>query len=1105
MLTCSVCGRESPDDARFCAGCGAALETGAGASHEERKVVTVVFADIVGSTARAESLDPEDVRAILAPYHARVRHELERFGGTVEKFIGDAVVAVFGAPVGHEDDPERAVRAALAIQEAIAELNESDPALDLEVRVGVNTGEALVDLAARSDAGEGMVSGDVINTAARIESAAPAGGILVGEQTHRATERVIEYAAHPPVAAKGKASPLPVWHALATRSRVGVEHVAPGGAPLIGRERELALLADALARVRTDERPQLVTLVGVPGIGKSRLVHELSLIVERDGELIVWRRGRSLPYGEGVAYWALGEIVKAQAGILESDGADDASSKLARAVSDLVADETEAAWIERQLRPLVGLGGGETQPSRQEGFAARRRFLEALAEDGPAVLVFEDLHWADDDLLDFVDELAERLDAVPLLLICTARPELLSRRPGWGGGKLNAVTLSLERLSDDNTARLLQTLLERSVLPAETQAAIIERSEGVPLFAEEYARMLETGAAQDELPETLQGIVAARIDGLPPDEKAVLQNAAVLGKVFWTDAIADLSGLDADALDERLRALERREFVRRERRSAVEGARQYVFLHAVVRDVAYGQIPRAARAEKHHAAADWISALPVDRAEDRAETLSHHLESAIGYGESAGIDVASLRPRAVAALKEAGDRAWQLNIAARAAQLYRRALDAAAGGDPDPELLFLHGRARMFAEGLGGDPIADLATSIDALEAVGKRELAAIAAVTLSRHLWNTQNPAPEFERRALELVADSGPTPARSQVLSSVASRWAISGKSEAALPLCEEALSIARANADRATEAQALNSYAVALASTGRLEEGLTMGIQSLELALTSGSPDAPRAYVNVGSFEVEAGRLASANARHREGLALARRNESAAYSDWLERELALDDYLSGAWDDALARSEEHLAISAARGDSHYMDMQLRLVEQAIRVARDGRLVGEDEFLADARAIGDAQVLRPVLAETALALTDVGRHDDARELLAEIDRTDSYSGFWIVSAALAWAQLHDDAFPEDLFGANTPWSRSARSLGSGDPGAGADILKEVGAKTYEAAYRLHAARSLESSDPVGAERELDLATAFWRSVGATARLAAAEEVAARLRAAAS
>jgi class 3 adenylate cyclase len=624
MIVCTRCGRESPDGERYCASCGTALTPVV--RREERKVVTVVFVDLVGSTARADRADPEDVRAVLAPYHSRVRHELERFGGTVEKFIGDAVVAVFGAPVVHEDDPERAVRSALAVHDAIGELNDLHPSLDLQVRVGVNTGEALVTLDASPTAGEGMVAGDVINTGARLQSAAPPGGVLVGEATYRATERVIEYEPVEAVDAKGKAEPMPAWRATAPRSRLGLNLGGAGRGPLLGRERETALLEAALGRVRAEHEPQLVTLVGVPGIGKSRLVHELWRVVEEDEELIVWRQGRSLPYGEGVSFWALGEMVKAQAGILESDPGHVAASKLGLAVTDLIAEARERDWVEGHLRPLVGIAGDVSTGAddyRAETTAAWSRFLEAIGESHPAVLVFEGLHWADDGLLDYVDALVDRVSGVPLLVVCTARPELLERRPGWGGGKRNAQTLSLSSLSDDDTARLLQALLERSVLSARNQSALLRNAGGVPLFAEELARMLGAGADADTVPETLQGIMTARIDALPEQEKRLLRIASVLGKVFWSDGLAAISEDEPHSLDERLRALERKEFVRRERRSSVEGARQYAFVHALVRDSAYSQIARADRAREHRLAAEWIASLPGDRSEDRAEVLSH--------------------------------------------------------------------------------------------------------------------------------------------------------------------------------------------------------------------------------------------------------------------------------------------------------------------------------------------------------------------------------------------------------------------------------------------------------------------------------------------------
>ena len=591
----------------------------------ERKVVTVLFADIVGFTGRAEALDPEDVDAFLRPYHERLRHELERHGGTVEKFIGDAVVALFGAPQAHEDDPERAVRAALAIRDWARE------DADVRIRIGITTGEALVSLDARPETGEGMASGDVVNTASRLQVAARENAIFVDETTYRATERSIEYGEHEPVEAKGKAKSISAWEALEARSRFGVDVVQRIAAPLVGRADELDLLLGALARAKRERSAQLVTLIGVPGIGKSRLVYEVFRALEPDPELVYWRQGRSLPYGEGVTFWALGEIAKAHAGILETDSAEAAREKLGTAVAAAVTD-ADAAWIESHLRPLVGLAG-DTEPAgdhREEAFAAWRAFFEALADERPLVLVFEDLQWADEGLLDFVDYLAEWASEVPLLTICTARPELLERRPGWSGGKVNAATVLLKPLSEDETARLLASLLERAVLPAELQSALLARAGGNPLYAEEFARLAAERPAEDlPLPESVQGIIAARLDALPSAEKALLQDAAVLGKVFWLAPLMTIGGRERPTVESGLHSLARKEFVRAERRSSVADEAEYGFRHLLVRDVAYAQIPRALRAEKHRLAAEWIESLGTGRAEDRAEMLAHHYLSAL--------------------------------------------------------------------------------------------------------------------------------------------------------------------------------------------------------------------------------------------------------------------------------------------------------------------------------------------------------------------------------------------------------------------------------------------------------------------------------------------
>ena len=671
MSVCPSCGHGNQAGAKFCSECGVALAAAEPVAREERKVVTVLFADLVGFTARAEQMDPEDVRALLSPYYARLRSELERFGGTVEKFIGDAVMALFGAPVTHEDDAERAVRAALAIRDWAAEEEQ------IQVRLAVNTGEALVVLGARPGHGEGMAAGDVVNTAARLQAAAPVNGVLVGERTFRATRAVIEYRPAEPVAAKGKRDPVPVWEAVQPRSRLGVDVPHQARTVLVGRDRELGVLRDALARVRAERSPQLVTLVGVPGIGKSRLVYELWQVAEAEPELIWWRQGRSLPYGEGVSFWALAEMVKAQAGILEGDAPEQAGAKLAAMTDDVLGGMPEAEWVTRHLGALAGLGGDGAPAGgdRSEAFAAWRQFVEALAEARPLVLVFEDLHWADDGLLDFVDYLVDWAGGVSLLVVGTARPELLTRRPGWGGGKPNALTLSLAPLSEGDTARLIGLLLGRAVLEAGQQAGLLAHAGGNPLYAEQYVQMLaEHGAGrQPPLPESIQGIIAARLDLLAAADKRLLQDAAVIGKVFWPGAVAALGGGPGGGeLDECLHGLERRQFVRRERRSSVAGQTQYAFGHVLVRDVAYGQIPRAARAGKHAAAAGWIESL--GRAEDHAEMLAYHYLSVLDLARGAGQDTAGLASRARAALQAAGDRVVALNAFAAAAGYYRTAL-----------------------------------------------------------------------------------------------------------------------------------------------------------------------------------------------------------------------------------------------------------------------------------------------------------------------------------------------------------------------------------------------------------------------------------------------
>ena len=1104
MIVCSRCGHESPDEARFCASCGTALA--AVVRREERKVVTVVFADLVGSTARAEHADPEDVRAVLAPYHARLRQELEHFGGTVEKFIGDAVVAVFGAPVVHEDDPERAVRAALAIQGAISELNEADPELELQVRVGVNTGEALVALDASPAEGEGMVSGDVINTGARLQGAAPPGGVLVGDATYRATDRVIEYEPADAIVAKGKAEPVTAWRAIAPRASFGVDLGGAGRAPLVGREREATLLTTALERVRAEREPQLITLVGVPGIGKSRLVQELSRVVDEDPDLITWRQGRSLPYGEGVAYWALGEMVKAQTGILESATSDEAADRLALSMAELMEDDGERAWVERHLRPLVGLvsehGAGEMAA---EAAAAWRRFFEALADARPTVLVFEDLHWADDGLLDFVDELADRVAGVPLLVVASARPELLERRPGWGGGKRNAQTVSLTPLTDDDTARLLQTLLDRSVISAEVQAELLRNAGGIPLYAEEYVRMVESGGATGGVPETLQGVVTARLDGLPDDEKLLLHSAAVLGKVFWTDALAALVPGEPWLLDDRLHALERKEFVRRERRSAVEGARQYVFVHALVRDASYAQMPRAERSLRHRAAAEWILALSPDRSQDRAEMLVHHLLQAIELGEAAGLEVGDLRAPAVDALVEAGSRTWVLAAPESSARFYRHAIEVTGGDEPDPKLLYLHGRAVAWNGSAEAAPILEQAVEMSL--ARGDRITAALALVDLYQGRWvRGEDVDPSALRQALELVEDAPESIDRARVLGAVGRFYGLSGRSVDALPLDESALATARRLGDRQFEAWTLNNRGVARTNAGDID-GLDDIRAALQIAEELGSGDVLRCHTNLGSILASLGRLEEAREYHRLGHDQARQREHPSEQRWLASELVLDAYWAGDWEEA-TRSGQAL-LERSDDAAHYMDQVVTQALLEIELARTGTLRDEDVrgLLDVARRVRDPQALLPVLGATARngrllgwSATEVESLVD--EFIEAISGAQTLIGFDPYACVVAAEGYRSAEIVAELAGRpRTAWTPAIEAEAAGDPAAAAEALAIVRDRPDEADARLRAATLLAAAGRTSdAARQAEQAAGFYRSVQAIARLVEAERLLAAL-----
>jgi len=643
MLKCSNCGQENPEGARFCLACGQPLGAAAAAGRDERRIVSVVFVDLVGFTSRSESLDPEDVQAFLAPYHDFVRREFESFSGVVEKFIGDAIVAVFGAPTAYGDDAERAVRAALAVRDGVD---------DVQVRIAVNTGEALVSLGARPELGEAMVAGDVVNTASRLQSAAPVGGVIVGSETYATTRDAIEYEAAAPVDAKGKAEPVEAWLAVRALHAAGERRQSDD---LVGRARELEVLRGTWERVAGESVPHLVTVLGPAGIGKTRLAQEFEEIVAELGGRSV--RGRSLPYRESSAYFAFSTQVKQLCGIFESDSPEVGLQKL----RERVPDENVA----RHLAILLGLDPEGSVEDREELFFSVRVFIESVAREQPTMLVLEDIHWADRGLLDLVELLAARLRDLPVLILTLARPELLDARPAWGGGLPAYSAMPLSPLSSAEAEQLAQLRLGQSM---EAASKLADTAGGNPLFIEQLAAtMAESSAAGGSMPTTIRGILAARLDALPAEERALLLDAAVVGKTFWRGALERIAG-GTDGLSGLLGALERRDLIVRDTGSIIEGEQQFGFKHVLIRDVAYELLPRAERRERHARVAEFFEESTAELGE-AAAALARHWRAA-GAPE-----------RAVPYLIRAGEQAEHGWAKDQAAILYREALDLVPEGD----------------------------------------------------------------------------------------------------------------------------------------------------------------------------------------------------------------------------------------------------------------------------------------------------------------------------------------------------------------------------------------------------------------------------------------
>ena len=930
---CASCGGPNPPGKQFCGDCGAPLatvgmsavpQTPAVAPAAERRLVSVLFADFVGFTAWSESRDAEETRDLLSRYFELARTLIGRYGGTVEKFIGDAVMAVWGTPVATESDAERAVRAAL---ELVASVPELDPAL--AARAGVLTGEAAVTIGAE---GEGMVAGDLVNTASRIQSAAEPGIVLVGEVTRRASEQAIVYEGAGEHELRGKAEPVPLWRALRVVSGVGGQLKSAGlEAPFVGREREFKLIKELFHDYAPERKAHLVSVTGIAGIGKSRLAWEFYKYFDGIVEQVYWQRGRCLAYGEGVAYWALADMVRMRCGISEDEEPASARPKLQATLEEHLLDPEERAFVEPRLAHLLGLDEAAAG-DRQDLFAAWRLFFERLADAYPTVLAFEDMQWADTSLLDFVEYLLEWSRDYPIYVITLARPELQERRPGWGAGQRNFTSLFLEPLSQGAMEELLEGLVPG--LPERLREQILARAEGVPLYAVETVRMLldrdllvqegpvyaPTGEIETlEVPETLHALIAARLDGLSGEERRLLQDGAVLGKTFTQQALAALAGTPAVKLEPLLSGLVRKEVlgVQMDPRSPERG--QYGFLQDLVRHVAYETLSKRERKLRHLAAAEHLASA-FSELDEVAEVLASHYLAAFEAAPEAD-DAQAIRAKAGEMLARAGERAGSLGAPEEGKRYYQQAAGLADDALLEAELLEQAGRLSLQANEPAeareqGERALALYTEAGDARAAA-RASAALADVDVGE--GRLEEAAARLEQVVAQLEQGK-PSAELAAALAQLGRMRALAGHNEAASAPLERALTLAERLQLPEIFVQALTSKAVVLLYSGRLAEARIL----LEAAAARAHAEqlyatALRAHQNLGAVLEASDRYAEILDLTERSLVLARRRGNRRMESVMRTGTLGPLFMLGRWDEALtiaAEEEPTVASDLPRG---------------------------------------------------------------------------------------------------------------------------------------------------------------------------------------------
>jgi len=949
-LRCGACGEALPPAARFCLACGNPVagtapvpsrEPGAPATAvpaEERRQVTVLFADLSGYTSVAERMDPEAVKQLVERALQRLGDEVTRFGGAVDKYIGDNVMALFGAPVAHEDDAERAVRAALGMQEAMTEVNaelEGNYGVSFALRVGLNTGEVLAG--AVGDAY--TVTGDTVNVAARLQAAGRPGTVTVGERTHRETAGAFEYRSIGPLELKGKAEPVPAWEAV-TALAAQPRRRTPSGAevPLVGRLDEIAQLRTAYVRVQREQRPHLVTVVGQAGVGKSRLLREFRTQIAAEDPAPVVHEGRCVAYGSSVVYWALSEILRAECAIVDGDDAEVAWRKLSGHLHELLSgDEDEAGEpAERRaalISRLLGIGAapdeaaGELEHAervRDAFFSAVRATIEAMAGRGPLVLVFEDIHWADDGLLDLVEFLAQWVRG-PLLLVCLARDELLDRRAAWGGGRSRAASVFLDPLPARDTRELITALLGDDERARELVGAVADRAGGNPLFAEEMVRLIVEEGAGDAagLPETVQALLAARLDSLEPFERRLVQQAAVIGRTFWEDALAAVAAEEGQNLPGALAALQSKDILVPEAGRRLAGEPELAFKHVLIRDVAYGMLPKAVRARKHFEVGGFLERRAGDRTDEVVALLAEHYGRAASLAGEARLpedELSAIHTKALGFLEAAGDAAAALYSNREAFAHYGSARETSLGADPAD-------RARI------GEKQGDVALRLGRVDAAievweeclehhrGEEHLERVADLhrKIGAGLWHKgeRKPAIEHHQRGINLLKDGPPQIELVRLYEEAASLYMQTGDNMLAIYAAEKSLRLAERLGETRAASRAHGIFGRVFGRIGDAEKARENLERSVELARGSDETETAPALLALGqhleAFEAD---YEGAQAAYAEALAQAEQVGDVPAQVELQSALAQLAVYRGDWDAVERASDAASHLSEREG---------------------------------------------------------------------------------------------------------------------------------------------------------------------------------------------